>query len=184
MQKQHYTYADYTEWPDGQRWELISGEAYMMSAAPSLKHQRASRALTRMLDTFLIGKKCEVFAAQTDVRLNPTEGDDCVVQPDLLVVCDAKKLESNAVVGAPDIAIEIVSPSSANYDRVIKYDLYRRYGVKEYWIVDLEGKLVEIYAFEDQTLSSRTAYGPDDRLRSNVLETLDIPVREIFTSAQ
>ena len=82
-----YTYADYSSWDDDQRWELIDGVPYAM-AAPSIKHQDVSGSIHYQLRHFLNKKKCRVFYAPIDVRLNADNGDNTVVQPDLLVVCD------------------------------------------------------------------------------------------------
>jgi Uma2 family endonuclease len=132
-----YTYGDYLSWDDGKRYELHDGEAVML-ASPSRDHQAVSLRLIEQLLAFLKGKPCKLFHAPFDVRLNPAEdeGDDTVFQPDLAVVCDSAKLGERACLGAPDFIIEILSPSTARYDRVYKRHKYREAGVREYWIVD------------------------------------------------
>ncbi|MDR1618206.1 MAG: Uma2 family endonuclease, partial [Treponema sp.] len=118
----YYTYADFLDWDEGERCEIIDGEAYMMSA-PSRIHQRISMALSAMLYNYLEGKTCEVYPAPFAVRLFPAEdlSDDTVVEPDISVVCDPSKLDDRGCNGAPDFIIEIISPSTARYDRLVKF---------------------------------------------------------------
>ncbi len=129
--EQHYTYRDYRR-------------------SPTLNHQKISSDLHGQLWNHLRGQDCEVVAAPFDVFLPPIhqmdEDDvDTVVQPDLLVVCDPQKLRSNGVWGAPDLVVEILSPSTSRKDQHEKYSLYERSGVKEYWVVDPTGKWIQQY---------------------------------------
>ncbi|MDR0453048.1 MAG: Uma2 family endonuclease [Treponema sp.] len=142
-----YTYADYLGWETDKRYELIDGEAYMMSS-PSVRHQTISRELLVQFGNFLKGKPCEVFAAPLDVRLFPREdgGDNTVVQPDLLVVCDKAKLEDNrSCRGAPDLVIEIFSPSNTNSILLLKFNQYLAAGVREYWVIVPETRTVQVH---------------------------------------
>lgn len=139
-----YTYADYLTWDDDTRYELIDGVPYMMSA-PSPTHQRISRELMRQFANFLEGKRCEAFAAPFDVRLNADTTDDIVVQPDISIVCDPKKIDERGCKGVPDMVIEILSPSTAIYDQNIKLSKYLEAGVKECWIVVPEARNVTVY---------------------------------------
>ncbi|PIX17728.1 Uma2 family endonuclease, partial [Candidatus Desantisbacteria bacterium CG_4_8_14_3_um_filter_40_12] len=113
-QEEQYTYGDYLGWPDEERWELIDGVAYDMSPAPSTKHQKVFGVLFTEFFVYLRGKTCEVFSAPFDVILPEYDEneEDCrtVVQPDILVVCDKTKIDSKRCKGAPDLAIEILSP--------------------------------------------------------------------------
>jgi Uma2 family endonuclease len=132
----NFTYKDYEDWNDGVRYELIYGDAYMMSS-PSIWHQRVVLSLGSQLSQFLESKPCEAFIAPFDVRLFPAAdgSDNTVVQPDVFVVCDASKLSDGKVCrGAPDFVVEVVSSSSKMIDRV-KKDLYCKAGVKEYWMI-------------------------------------------------
>jgi Uma2 family endonuclease len=144
-----YTYADYLKWTEGQRWELIDGVAYSMSPAPSVQHQRVSRELQGQLHAKLRGGPCELFAAPFDVRLpEGSEADDeveTVVQPDLVVICDPKKLDQAGCRGAPDLVIEILSPTTAYRDQTEKLRLYERHGVRELWIVNPDVETVFVY---------------------------------------
>ena len=133
-----YTYADYLSWGDEERYEIIDGIAYAM-ASPTVQHQRISRELMVFLHNFFKNKPCEVFSAPFDVRLFPKEDDSdtTVVQPDILVVCDSKKLQDGKFcLGAPDLIIEILSRNSAVMDRKVKAEKYQQAGVREYWIVN------------------------------------------------
>jgi len=134
-----FTYGDYLQWQGDERWELISGEPFMMSPAPSRQHQRVSFQLSRQIGDFLDGGPCELYPAPFDVRLaNGAESDsaiESVVQPDLVVICDPEKLDDAGCRGAPDWIVELLSPSTSARDRVHKRNLYEHHGVREYWIV-------------------------------------------------
>ena len=138
-----FTYADYRTWPEGERWELVDGEAWNMSPAPTWGHQELLIILSRELGNFLKGKPCRPFIAPVDVFLpNPghdpsnTDSIDTVVQPDLGVVCDRGKITPRGVRGAPDLVMEIISPSSVLRDLNLKKELYGRHGCREYWVWD------------------------------------------------
>lgn len=136
VMKRRYTYLNYLSWPGPDRYELIDGEAVLM-AGPSPIHQRISGKLHQQLMNFWEGKKCEAFAAPFDVRLfegedDPPEKVDTVVQPDITVICDRSKLDDRGCKGAPDMVIEILSPTSKRNDRLVKLDLYHRAKVKKY----------------------------------------------------
>lgn len=184
--QERFAYSDYLTWPDDERWELIDGGAYNMSPAPGSIHQRVSMDLSRQFSTYLKGKPCKVFAAPFDVRLSEQSGlsDDAietVVQPDLVVVCDPSKLDDRGCKGAPEIVVEIVSPSTGSYDLTTKFDLYQKYAVKEYWIVMPGEQAVMVFK-----LQKNGVYGPPDRFGSSdrvVVEMLDgliIELAEVF----
>jgi Uma2 family endonuclease len=142
-----FTYEDYKSWDDGIRCELIDGVVFMMSA-PSIWHQDISMSLSRQLGGFFDGKNCKPFAAPVDVRLFPKsdESDDIVVQPDLIVVCDKDKLsDGKACRGAPDLVIEILSEATKLHDLNVKRELYKKAGVREYWIVGSEAARVHTF---------------------------------------
>jgi Uma2 family endonuclease len=146
----YYTYADYYAWDTEERYEIIDGEAYMMSA-PTVPHQTISRELLGQFWNFLKGKPCEVFTAPLDVRLFPREdeSDDTIVQPDILVICDRSKLEDKrACRGAPDLVIEILSPSNIPKVMFLKFQKYLKAGVREYWIINPEDRGVQTYILE------------------------------------
>ena len=133
-----YTYADYLTWPESLRCELIGGVVYMM-ASPSLWHQDMVLALGTQIFDFLKGKKCKVITSPFDVRLFPDEEnkDINVIIPDLLVVCNEKKIsDGKACRGAPDFIIEILSPGTEKRDLHVKKLLYAQAGVKECWFIN------------------------------------------------
>jgi Uma2 family endonuclease len=179
-QDEHYTYADYLTWGDEVRYELIDGEAYAMTA-PLRKHQAVSRQLTNKLSDFLEDKPCCLYYAPFDVRLNPDTDDDTVVQPDIVVICDKTKLDDKACLGAPYLIIEIISPSTVQIDRILKYNKYLKAGVREYWIVDPESKSVNVFVLKNGEYVSY-AYSDSDVLTSHVLEGCEINLTEIFNA--
>jgi Uma2 family endonuclease len=169
---ERFTYRHYRTWPDTERWELIEGQAWNMSPAPLRKHQKLQHRLVVSLGNFLKGKPCEVYEAPFDVLLpaaNESDDDvDTVVQPDIVVYCDTSKLTRAGARGAPDLAVEILSPSTAHKDQKEKFDLYERHGVREYWVVDPAGEWLCIY---------RLARGKDGRPRFDSGELRE-PVRD------
>jgi len=177
IENEVYTYTDYCQWTEGERWELIDGEAYAMSPAPSWIHQDVSAEILTQLRLFLKDKPCVALAAPFDVRLNPDDGDNTVVQPDLIVVCDRAKLDDNCCNGAPDLVVEILSPSSAKRDRFIKLSAYRRAGVREYWIVDPDTKTVSVHILQDGEYIIRVY---DAAIPVHVLEGCEIDLTGVF----
>ena len=177
--EQRYTYADYRAWDDDDRWELIDGIAYAMSPAPTWMHQEISGNLFGQLYVFLDGKPCKVFHAPFDVRLNADTHDDTVVQPDLVVICDHSKLRGTGCVGAPDMVIEILSPSTASRDMLLKYNKYLRAGVREYWIVDPETRMVRVCTLKDGKYDSND-YMDADKIPVQVLEGCEIDIKRVF----
>jgi Uma2 family endonuclease len=148
-----FTYADYRGWPDGERWELIDGQAYDMCPAPARVHQDVVLELGRQVANFLLGQPCRPYVAPFDVRLpEADEPDDAiknVVQPDLAVICDPRKLDDKGCRGAPDWIMEVLSPRTAAKDQRPKRDLYERHGVGEYWLVHPTDQVLFIYRLAD-----------------------------------
>lgn len=149
----YHTYGDYLTWPEDVRYELIDGEAYLMAPAPSVSHQEIAGEVYHQLRAALRGKPCRALIAPVDVRLpkadETDEHIDTVVQPDVLLVCDEKKVSERGVRGAPDWVLEVISPASAGHDQVQKLRLYERYGVREYWLVQPWGKVLTVYTLKD-----------------------------------
>jgi len=175
----YYTYEDYYSWEDDERWELIDGKPYLMSA-PSANHQRALIELVRQFANFLKGKKCRVFAAPFDVRLNHDTLDDTVVQPDVLVVCDKEKTaDGKALKGAPDLAIEILSPSNPKHDTLVKYKKYMESGVREYWTLDPQSKTVNVNILVDGKYITHR-HNEKDKVPVHVLGGFIIDLEEVF----
>jgi len=171
-----YTWNDYRQWDDGQRWEIVGGEAYAMSPAPLLRHQRIQAELTRQFANHFDGKPCQMFPAPTDVKLS----EEDVVQPDLLVVCDKTQLKETHVEGPPTLVVEILSPSTASFDRVRKMRLYAQHGVKEVWLITPYPWLAEVYALDGETYRLAQAYEKTDTLTSVIFPDLRIELEKIF----
>jgi Uma2 family endonuclease len=178
--EEYYTYADYLQWDGPERYELIDGEAYMM-APPSRPHQKISGELFGTIWEFLKGKPCEVYAAPFAVRLNPAEdqSDDTVVEPDIVVVCDPSKLDDRGCNGAPDLVVEILSPSNSRYDRIVKFQKYREAGVREYWIADPEEKSLVVYVLKNGEYVT-SVYEDTDTVRVAVLPGCAIDLKGVF----
>jgi Uma2 family endonuclease len=149
--KKVWSYADYCEIDDGKRYELIAGKIYAMNA-PTTEHQRVCLKVAVLLYDFFQDKACEVFISPVDVALRKKRKSDReifdVVQPDLLVVCDEKIIEKRGIFGAPDLVVEIFSPSTASHDNIRKRRLYEENGVKEYWLIGTEDRLIRVYKLD------------------------------------
>jgi len=151
---QHHTYRDYVTWSKEYGEELIDGVAYVREPpAPSRAHQDFVLGLYHQIFTALEGKSCHVYAAPFDVRLPKTDETDdqteTVVQPDVLIVCDVHKLDERGMRGAPDWLTEVLSPSTARHDLIIKLPVYERAGVREVWFIHPTDLMLTIYRLED-----------------------------------
>ena len=178
-EKQLYTYEDYCTWGDSERWELIEGRPYAMAPAPSYPHQSISGKIFYQLAKFLHGKTCEVISAPFDVRLKTKGKKDTVVQPDLLVICDKLLIDEKGCNGAPDMIVEILSPSSVTHDMLIKYGLYLKAGVREYWIVDPGAKTIITHVLKDGAYE-RKIYDYPDTAQTTILEGCNVELSEVF----
>ncbi len=181
-----YTYADYLSWDDQDRWELINGEVWDMSPVPSRLHQEISIRLSSLLYDFFRKRDCSVYAAPFDVRLpEENKAEDhavtTVVQPDISVICDQKKLDERGCVGAPDLVVEILSPSTAAKDLKVKRALYEEHGVREYWLFHPVDRTVMVYRPEkDGQYGRDEIFDRDDLLGSSLFDGLEIRLTEIF----
>jgi Uma2 family endonuclease len=182
--EQYYTYADLLAWDDGVRYELYDGQPVAM-ASPSDVHQAVSGDIFRQIANYLVGKTCKVYSAPFDVRLFETEKDtpesvDTVLQPDLMVVCDKSKVDRHGVHGAPDLIVEVLSSSTARYDKLMKFNLYQRAGVQEYWIVDPGTRTLSVYSLEDGAYHAANTYGGDSVVPVGVLDAYEIDLSTVF----
>ena len=174
------TYEDYCATADDKRYELLNGDL-MMVPAPNRKHQWVLGRLHIELDRFTqehgLG---EVYVAPFDVVLSDTD----VVQPDLLFISRAREhtINNENVRGAPDLVIEILSPSTADRDLGYKHDLYGRHGVLEYWVVDPMAETVAVHRQRDGRLELADTFGRRDTLRTALLEGLQLKLDDIFAS--
>ena len=183
-EKGRYTFADVLAWDGNERTEIIDGEPVMM-APPTTAHQLISMELSRQLGNYLEGKKCLAIPAPFAVRLFEQDGErpedvDTLVEPDVSVVCDASKLDDTGCKGAPDLVMEILSPSTTRHDRFTKFNLYQRAGVREYWIVDPAEKSVQVFVLEEGRYTAKDFGAAGDRLRVNVLEDCTIDLSQVF----
>ncbi len=187
-----YTYADYCNWPDDERWELINGTAYDMSPAPNRKHQEITGEVFRRLSNFLQDTSCQAYIAPFDVRLfeqqNAADNEIInVVQPDISVFCAQELLDEAGAVGPPDIAVEVISPYTSVKDQREKLALYEHFQIKEYWIIDPANLTVAAYFIGQADSGTRSRYGkPEflgagDRLHSRVLDGFSIDLGDLFS---
>ena len=184
LKEEYFTYADYLSWDDGERYELIDGVPYML-AAPSRRHQEIARELVLQLGNFLRDKPCRVYFAPFDVRLFEKKGDrpedvDTVVQPDIAVICDRDKLDAAGARGAPDFVIEILSPSNTKAERIRKFRLYERAGVREYWMIGSHANYVEAFTREDDRFVPSDILVGGGTLPVSVLEGCEIDLDRVF----
>ncbi len=146
-----FTYRDYQQWPARPRYELLDGHARLM-APPTTVHQRVVFELGGQIRNALQGHACQAFAGPVGVRLPASdEADDfikTVLEPDLVIVCDANKIDAKGIRGAPDVVIEVLSPSTAAYDSIDKRYAYERAGVRELWLIDVASGLVHRFRRE------------------------------------
>jgi Uma2 family endonuclease len=180
-----YTYKNYLGWDDGKRWEIIRGEAYDMTPAPVTIHQIISRELLVQIAVQLEDRTCEVFCAPFDVRI-PLGAEkeleiENVVQPDIVVICDETKIDTKGCLGVPDFIIEILSPSTSRKDRLDKFNLYEEAGVKEYWLVSPDEKMVQVFHLGDDGKYGRPAmFGENHTVQLEAVNDLSIDLNPVF----
>ncbi len=174
-----WTYDDYAALPDdGHRYEIVNG-VLVMAPSPNGSHQDAVLRIAHYLLAHVefagLGK---VRLAPFDVQLTPKE----VFQPDVLVVLSAhlERVLEKKVVGAPDLAVEVASPSTALYDRVTKYEKYAHAGVQEYWIANIEAKTIQVLVLEAGEYRSLGIFRGEQTLPSRVVPELPIGVERFF----
>ena len=178
-----YTYADYLLWQFSERVELIKGKIFKMSPAPKVNHQRiVGRVFFQLLNSFK-EKKCEVFVAPFDVRLSKKKKDKLiktVVQPDICVICDEKKLDERGCLGAPDLIVEILSRSTSKKDLNDKKDLYEENDVVEYWVVHPTEATLMQFVLENKKYRIVDIFTQDDIVESAVLKDFELDLNEVF----
>lgn len=179
-----YTYADYLTWAKDEIWEILDGIP-LMQAALNWQHQAISRELILQFGNYLQDKTCQVFAAPFDLRLSDeNENDeDCihVYQPDLVVICDKNRLKGTGYHGVPDLVIEIVSPSTARNDKLLKFNMYEKVGVKEYWIVEPDSRLLSVFTLQDSHRYGRPeVYAENDNVEVSIFNDLTIKLDRVF----
>ncbi|MDR0219859.1 MAG: Uma2 family endonuclease [Lachnospiraceae bacterium] len=173
---EYYTIEDIYNLPEGVRAELIEGKLYYM-ATPALRHQRLLMTLSAEIYNYIKAKKgpCEVLPSAFAVFL--FNDDETYLEPDITVVCDPAKLDEKGCHGAPDLVIEIISPSSASHDSIRKYALYKEAGVREFWLVDPQNNIVTVCNFTGKDYEP-TRYGFADPIPVGIFEDLAIDLSE------
>lgn len=182
--KGKYTYDDYAATPEGERWELIDGVLYHMAAAPNTKHQESSENTGNLInDVVRPGRVGRVYRAPYALRLSDTN----TVEPDLLYVSAARRhiITSRGCEGVPDLVVEILSPSNSAHDLAVKRELYARYGIPEYWILDpiRETVLALTTPMVNSGVGQYTTeamYQVGDTLATDRIPGLNIAVADIF----
>lgn len=174
-----WTYEDYAALPeDGRRYEIVNG-VLIMAPAPTPSHQSISLRLSHylLIHVELVGLG-RVFPGPVDVEL----GRKNVFQPDVVVVLNEhlERVQEKKIVGAPDLVVEVASPSTAAIDRLIKYDAYARAGIAEYWIVKPTRRNVEVLVLEKGEYRSLGVFGGQATLPSRVVAGLPVRVEEFF----
>ena len=185
-----YSYADYLTWVDDKRRELFDGFVRMMSG-PRTTHAEITAGIFGRAWSFIKRKKgkCKIFHAPIDVRLpeNGETADDkifTVVQPDIVVVCDPSKIDEKGIIGAPDLVVEVLSPSNSRLMMSTKFDLYEKSGVKEYWVVyPKSGVTVYLLTYNGKYDNGTTydiVYTPDAKIPVHTIKGLKIGLKELF----
>jgi Uma2 family endonuclease len=176
--KLKFTVKDYMSTPEGTRYQLLDGEM-ILAPSPTDKHQRLLANLYRAIYAFVDAASLgQVRFAPLDVVLSNHD----VAQPDLLFISNerASVITEANVQGAPDLVVEILSPSTAEYDQGYKRALYARHGVREYWLVDPETESVEVMVLGGEGLQTDEVYGSSGNLHSPLLESLSLDLHELF----
>ena len=180
-----YSYANYLKWEFEERVELIKGKIYKMSPAPGPSHQLYSGDIFGELYIYFKDKPCQIFSAPFDVRF-PTGSSNhkdilTVVQPDITVICNTAIIDGRGCLGAPDITVEVLSPSTRKKDLKIKHDLYEEFGVKEYWIVDPVKLLFVKYTLKQSGFYDEgKIYHQTDEFTSDLLPGFKLNVYDVF----
>ena len=175
----YHTYSDYLTWSRDYGDELIDGTAYVREPpCPTRSHQEIVGELIRQVGNALSGKPCRVYVAPFDVRLpKATEADDqidTVVQPDVLIVSDAKKVDARGVRGAPDWVAEVLSPSTASHDQTVKLSAYEQAGVREVWLIDPIDLTLTIYRLEAGSYGRATSLKLEGRTQISAVPGVTI----------
>ena len=176
--KKQATYADYLKTPEGGKFQLIAGEILEMTS-PSLYHQRIITKLSTIINNFLLNHSIgEVFVAPLDVYFSDTE----VYQPDILILLNESfsKMKENKIEGAPDLVVEVLSPSTAYYDLKHKKSIYEKYGVREYWIVDPIDKTLEIFELQNGKFISTGELSKNEIAKSKLISGMEVGLDIIF----
>lgn len=168
------------------RYELIDGEVFLL-ASPGFMHQKVIAKLLAGMFVWFEGKKCMPLTAPFDITLERSKDNICVVQPDIIVICDADKVDAkDRYKGVPAIAVEVLSQSTKSRDMVKKLDLYMQTGIREYWIVDTNKKEVYVYSFGKNSgeyyINNYETFKSGEQIQSKAFKGLQIAIDELFTT--
>ncbi len=183
--KKIYNYRDYLSFLKEEKIEIINGEIYYMTPAPSRMHQKISMELSRQISNYLLDKNCEVYAAPFDVRFydesDKDEDINTIVQPDITIICDKNKLDERGCKGSPDFIIEIMSPSSVGIDSIKKFTLYEKYKVKEYWTIHPIDGIARTYYLnnENKYIQDQICLIDENKIHSKLFDGLEIDLSNI-----
>lgn len=173
-----WTYETYAAVPDGHHYEVVQG-VLMMSPAPEPAHQGVIGLIYRYLsDRIFSTRRGLVFTGPLDVVFSA----QMTVQPDVLVLLTEHldRLQKKRIMGAPDLAVEVISPGSVTYDRLVKYSIYERAGIPEYWLVNPEEQTIEIFVLEEGTYRSLGVFQGEQTLPSRIVPEIVVPVAQFF----
>lgn len=178
------TYKEFLELVEAsdQRFELIDGVIYNMPS-PSYKHQHIIHEVHGTFYNWFKGKQCTPLTSPFDVTLFKSEDNICVVQPDIIVICDKENMDKKGKYkGVPTLAIEVLSPSTRSKDMLKKLDLYMQCGVKEYWIIDPKNDQIIVYSLENNDIADSKTYskGLDSHVQSYCFSGLQVCLEEMF----
>ncbi len=183
-----YTYADYLTWADDKRREIINGVVYDLFSAPRSWHASITASIFLAIGWFIKKRKgkCKIYHAPFDVRF-PKRGETAdgkiytVVQPDICVVCDRTKIDEAGCIGAPDLIVEVQSPSTAKRDLQEKFQLYEESGVREYWVVYPRVKGLTVFLLQDDgKYDDGTTYEFTGKVPVSIFKGLEIDLEELF----
>jgi Uma2 family endonuclease len=173
------TFEEFRQFPvDGKRYELVRGEVHM-TPAPATRHQAIVQNLAMSLGPHVIKNKLgEVYTVPLDVRLSK----DTALQPDLIFISEARAgiILENWIEGAPDLVVEVSSPSTATYDRATKLPIYAESGVSEYWLIDSQVKTVEVLNLQGKKYFVDAILAGDQVLTSDLFPGWQLPLRDLF----
>ena len=186
-----YTYADYLTFIENDSIEIIEGRILAMSPAPSRIHQKIISKIITELNNYITSNngECEVYPAPFDVILvnddDEVNNSKNIVQPDISVICDKDKLNDKGCIGSPDMIIEVVSPYNPNNDYIKKLNLYDKYKVKEYWIVNPMKNTILVYTLEDDNgYGMPVNYTFKDKVKVNIYDNLQIDFNSFTSQSQ
>ena len=177
-----YAVEDYLSWKFKEKVELLRGYISKMSPAPNTQHQIIARQIFQEIAWFLKKQTCQVFFAPYDIYLANNSGQT-IVQPDICVISDSKKIKKQGCVGSPDLVIEILSPGNARKEMKEKYEIYEEAGVLEYWVVFPTEEIVQIYVLENNKFVPQKPYTSGDIYLSRVLDGFEIEIKQIFENS-